>query len=250
MNPNSDGIEDLGAYQVTSRREIIALLRSLREHNQLVRMIYGNGSEAVVTSVLNVNENSGYVVIDSAPGRMQNARIVESSHISFETSLDRIRIIFNAPQVEACDFDGLPALRFEIPNFVVRLQRREFYRVPTPRVAMHVPVPQPEGEPALTAVVAVQNISAGGIGFVDEKMLLDNTQGIIYDRCSIAIPGGTPLICKIEIRNSMDVTLTTGKVIRRLGGKFVELPKPMLAVVQKWITKIERDQNAKSTGMA
>ena len=93
-------------------------------------------------------------------------------------------------------------------------------------------------------------ISAGGIGFVDEKMLLDNTQGVIYDKCTIAIPGGTPLICKIEIRNSMDVTLTTGKVIRRLGAKFVELPKPMLAVVQKWITKIERDQNAKSTGLA
>jgi c-di-GMP-binding flagellar brake protein YcgR len=250
MNPTSDGTEDLGAYQVTSRREIIALLRSLREHNQLVRMIYGSGNEAVVTSVLSVNENSGYAVIDSAPGKMQNARIIESTHLSFETSLDRIRIIFSAEKVEACDFDGLPALRFLIPATVIRLQRREFYRVPTPRVAMHVPIPQEEGEPPLTAVVAVQNISAGGIGFVDEKMLLDNTPGKIYDKCSIAIPGGSPLICKVEIRNSMDVTLTTGKVIRRIGVKFIELPKPMLAVVQKWITKIERDQNAKSTGLA
>ncbi len=250
MNPTNDGIEDLGAYQVTSRREIIALLRSLREHNQLVRMIYGSGNEAVVTSVLNVNENSGYVVIDSAPGKMQNMRITESAHLSFETSLDRIRIIFSAPQVEACEFDGLPALRFQIPGSIIRLQRREFYRVPTPRVAMQVPIPQPEGEPALTAVVSVQNISAGGIGLVDDKMLLDNTPGVIYDRCAIAIPGGAPLICKIEVRNSMDVTLTTGKVIRRMGVRFIELPKPMLAVVQKWITKIERDQNAKSTGMA
>lgn len=246
---NSDGIEDLGAYQVVSRREIIALLRSLRENNQFVRMIYSGGSEAVVTSVLGINETSGYVVIDSAPGKLQNLRILESQNISFETSLDRIRIIFTTQQVEACEYDGLPALRFLIPSSVIRLQRREFYRVATPRVSMHIPVPQPEGEPPLTAVVSVQNISAGGVGFVDDKMVLDNTPGVIYDKCSIAIPG-TPVICKIEIRNSMDVTLTTGKVIRRIGVKFVELPKPMLAAVQKFITKIERDQNAKSTGLA
>lgn len=249
MNLNSDGEEDLGEYQVTSRREIIALMRNLRASNQLVRMIYSGGAEAVVTSVLAVDEPGGCVVVDAAPGQMQNQRIVDSSNVSFETMLERIRILFYTPQVERCDYDGLPALRFAIPPSLVRLQRREFYRVPTTRCTMHMPFNRGDGTPVEKVVVSVHNISAGGIGFIDEKMVLDNALGRMYPDCEIAIPGTSSVIVNVKIHNTTDVTLATGRAIRRIGGLFVDLPKPTLAAIQRYITKIERDQNAKSTGM-
>jgi hypothetical protein len=84
---------------------------------------------------------------------------------------------------------------------------------------------------------------------VDEAKVLDNTVGRIYKNCRIALPGGTMIVANLEVRNSQDTTLVNGKTIRRMGCLFVDLPKPMMAAVQRYITKLEREQNAKSTGM-
>ena len=122
------GVDDIGPYMIHSRREIIALLRRLTEQRELVRMIFSEGEEAIATAVLEVSEDS--VIIDSAPNAEQLARVLASSSISFDTALERIRIAFFATRIEPCLHDGLPALRIPLPQTMVRLQRREYYRVP------------------------------------------------------------------------------------------------------------------------
>jgi c-di-GMP-binding flagellar brake protein YcgR len=247
------GTEDVSPYQVHSRREIIGLLRAMQERNQLVTMQADDGADAVVTSVLEVDEAGGLVVIDRAPSNLVNQRIIDSDNVSFETVLDNIRILFFATKVGECLYDNLPALYIPIPETLVRLQRREHYRVPTPvanplRCTIHIP-PDDQGMGGTTVVVTLKDISCGGIGIIDEKKLLDNTIGRVYKDCRIDLPGGSPLLCSLQIRNSHDLTLVSGKSIRKLGCMFVDLPKSMLAAVQRYITKLERERNAKATGM-
>lgn len=245
------GIEDLGPYQVHSRREIISLLRNIGERNQLVRMIIKGGTESVVTSILKVDEANNIVIIDCAPSQLQNQRILQSDNLSFETLLEHIRILFFVTHVDSYVYENLPAFSFTIPASLIRLQRREFYRVLTPvtnPVRCTIQVPHEVEEGATTVVVTLQNVSGGGIGIVDEKKLLDNTIGRTYKDCRIDLPGGT-VVATLQIRNSYEVTLTNGKSIRRLGCLFIDLPKPMMALVQRYITKLEREQNAKATGM-
>jgi c-di-GMP-binding flagellar brake protein YcgR len=228
------------------------LLRNIGARNQLVRMVIKGGTESVVTSILKVDEDSNTVIIDCAPSNLQNEHILESDNLAFETLLEHIRILFFATQVESCVYENLPAFSFTVPASLIRLQRREFYRVLTPvtnPVRCTIQVADENGEGSTTAVVTLQNVSGGGIGIVDEKKLLDNTIGRIYKDCRIDIPGGAPVIATLQIRNSYDLTLTNGKAIRRLGCLFIDLSKPMTAAVQRYITKLEREQNAKSTGM-
>lgn len=254
MTFNTDyGIEDLSPYQVHSRREIISLLRSIGERNQLVRMLINGGTEAIVTSILKIDEATGTVLIDCAPSQYINQRIIESDNISFETVLEHIRILFFATKIDTCQFENLPAFRIQIPESLIRLQRREYYRVPTPvsnPLRCTIKIPQERaGELPTKVVVTLQNVSGGGIAIADEMKLLDNTIGRIYKDCQIDLPGGTPVIATLQIRNSMEITLTNGRTIRRLGCLFVDLPKAMLAAVQRYITKLERERNAKETGM-
>lgn len=253
MTFNTDyGIEDLSPYQIHSRREIIALLRSIGERNQLVRMIINAGAEAVVTSILKIEEANGTILIDVAPSQHLNQRILESDHISFETVLEHIRILFFATEVDTCLFENLPAFRIAIPESLIRLQRREYYRVPTPLanpVRCTITIPQQsETEPPTKIVLALKNVSGGGVAIMDEKKLLDNTIGKVYKDCQIELPGGTLVVATLQIRNSLEITLSSGKSIRRLGCLFINLPKAMLAAVQRYITKLEREQNAKETG--
>lgn len=249
---NDSQQEDLNRYQVTSRREIATILRTLAEKKQLVRMQINNGADNVTTSVLGIDEANGLMVIDCARSTTMNNRIVDSDQIDFETTLDNIRILFSAAQASACEYDGLPAFAMGIPASMIRLQRREYYRVPTPianpvRCTIHIP--NDHGAIVQTLNLTLQNVSGGGVAIVDEGKQLDDTIGRVYKDCRIDLPGGTLVIATLEIRNSHEIKLNNGKTVRRLGCLFVDLPNPMLSAVQRYITKLERDQNARNMGM-
>lgn len=250
---NDNTSEELNRYQVISRREIISILRTLGNSNQLIRMQVDNGSEAIMTSLLGVEEGSDLIVIDCARSATANQNITAGRQFSFETALDNIRILFSADKVELCEYDGREAFMLAIPKSVVRLQRREYYRVPTPvvnPVRCTIRIHNAEEKPAQALSFPLQNVSGGGVAIVDENKILDDTVGHIYKDCKIDLPGGTLVIATLEIRNSQEIKLSNGKTIRRIGCLFVDLPSAMLSAVQRYITKLERDQAARNKGLS
>ncbi len=250
INPDHPREEELSPYQVHSRREILSLLRALEEQRQLLTLLVNGSPEAVITSVLGVDEESGTLYIDAASNPAMNRRAAESDNLSFETVLDRIRILFFATEAQECTYEDLPALALPIPDSVIRLQRREYYRVPTPitnPVRCTIAIQRELGTENVT--LTLQNVSGGGVALIDEKKSLDTTLGTIYHDCRIHLPGNTTVVTSLQVRNSQDVTLPTGKTVRRVGCLFIELPPAMLAAIQRYITKLEREQNAKMSGM-
>ncbi len=247
-----DDAQDLSRYRVYSRREIVSLLRALAARGQLVRMQANGGADAVITSILEVDDANDMVIIDRAPSATTNQRILDSDEIAFETILENIRILFFASRVHSCTHDDRPALCMAIPESLIRLQRREYYRVTTPvatPVRCTFAIPDESGEVAGMVTVPLHNISAGGIAVVDEKKLIPATLGLIYEKCRIDLPGGA-IEAKLELMNINDLKLTSGKTTRRLGFMFVDLPNATLSAIQRYITKLEREQNARATGMA
>ncbi len=244
---------DLTPYKIHSRREVISLLRSLKDHNQLVSLLIRGGADTIVTSILEIDDAHNLVVIDCAPNNVLNERIVAADKISFETVLEQIRILFSTDQIQQCTFENLPALCFAIPDSLVRLQRREFYRIATPvtnPIRCVISVPDETGENLIPVTTSLHNISAGGIAIVEDKIMLDNTIGRVYTGCRIDLPGGTPIVVTLQVRNCQELELTNGKKIRRLGCMFVDLPPSLLAAVQRYITKLERERNSRANGMS
>lgn len=238
------GVDDVGPYLIHSRREIIALLRRLADKGELVRMIFADGEEALATAVLEVNEDS--VIIDTARDQAQIGRILASDSISFDTALERIRIAFFAKQATACLHDARPALRIALPDTMIRLQRREHYRVLSPRCSIQIS--QEAGPPPVS--FAVQNVSAGGIALIDDQQLLDASQGAEYSHCELQLPGAQNIVVHLCVMNCCDLMLYNGRVARRLGCAFINPNAATLALVQRYVSKLERDQNARLNGTA
>ena len=247
---NGYGNLDLSPFKIYSKREITTFLRTIGEHKQVIRLLMEGASEASVTSILQVDEASDSVILDAVPDTAVTAHLLNSENVSFETVLDRIRIIFFSTKIEACRHAGLPALRISLPSCLIRLQRREFYRVPTPlNMPVHCTIHVVNESDDRFITVTLQNVSGGGVALIDEKHALDDTVGRIYKDCRIYLPDSTVIITTLQIRNTHEITLGNGKRVRQLGCLFIGLPKPMLAVVQRYITKLERGQNAKLHGM-
>lgn len=243
------GIEDFGPYQIHSRREIVSLLRNIHQRNQLVRMVFNNNSEAIVTSILDIDTDSDSVVVDCAPEESQNKRILASGNLSFESMLDRIRILFFASYIEPCKFEDRLAFRIPLPASLIRLQRREYYRVETPNCRVVIPFDTGDGK-IVEVTASMRDLSVGGIGMVDDSMTLDTNLGRIYTDCRIFLSDGQVVRANLQVRSFNENKLLNGKMQRRLGCLFVELPNQMLMIVQRYITKLERERNAKMTGMA
>ena len=242
------GIENLGPYQVHSRREIIALLRSIMDGRQLVRMVFNGGSEAIVTTILAVEDETSTIVIDCGQDDAQNQRILNSENISFETVLDRIRILFFAVRVDGCLFDGEAAFRCAIPASMIRLQRRENYRIRTPRTDILIPLEGASGE-SQSITACLYDISVGGICLLDEQMQLDGTFGRMYENCSVTLSDKNVIVTNLLVRNTQEMTLPNGKKIRRIGCQFEGMSNQTMVKVQRYITRIEREQNARGMGV-
>ncbi|MET3130583.1 c-di-GMP-binding flagellar brake protein YcgR [Oxalobacteraceae bacterium GrIS 1.11] len=242
------GLENWHDFEVESRREIIALLRAIGEKKQLLRMLIHGESDVCVTSILDVDADT--VILDRSINQEQNQRIVAATGVSFETTLDKIRILFSSERVEECSFDNAPALKIALPPTLIRLQRREYYRMPTPvsnPVRVIIPLPPELGGAATPFPLA--DISCGGIAILDNKLMLGDAIGKNYPGCRIELPDVGIVNTTLQIRNSLDMTLLNSKLNRRLGCQFIDLPRPMLAHVQRYITRLERERNARIAGL-
>jgi c-di-GMP-binding flagellar brake protein YcgR len=238
-------------YEVESSREIVALLRQIAEKNQLIRMLIKGEADVCVTSLLHVDPDAGALIIDRSVSPEQNKRIVAAGTVRCDTSLDKIRIVFGLDNLSEVEFEGGTALRCVIPASLIRLQRREFYRMPTPvtsPVRATIPLPAELGGDA--TVFPLADISCGGIAIYDNKMQLGTTIGETYVNCRIDLPEIGPVTCSLQVRNSMDMTLLNNKTSRRLGCQFVDISRANLAAVQRYITKLERERNARLSGLA
>nr|WP_198980479.1 flagellar brake protein [Herbaspirillum sp. ASV7] len=248
---NHDEIDDDSPYRVHSRREIISLLTSMMEKNQLLSLLIKGGSESVITSILEVDDDDDAMIIDAAPSAMLNDSIVSSKRINFEAIYNSIRITFSVDGASQVEYQNRPALRVALPESLVRLQRREYFRIPTPiakPLRCTFRITQPDGS-FITVVTMLNNISAGGVGITDEKKVLPTTQGTIYEDCQLELGDSTLVSVKLQVRDCKEFKMTTGKTVHRFGCQFVDIPRTVLDAIQRFITKLEREQNAKASGM-
>ena len=252
MHPiDESGFENWHDYEVGSRREIIALMRGIGERNQMIRMLVHGEADVCVTSILDVDAENNRIILDCSINKEQNARILVAKRISFETTLDKIRILFATEKIEATSFENGPALSMALPDSMIRLQRREYYRMATPvSTPVRVSIPLPEDLGGGSSSFPLADISCGGIAILDNKLILGNTIGLNYDGCRLDLPEIGAVTMTLQVRNSLDLTMLNSKTNRRLGCEFINMSRGALAGVQRYITKLERERNARIAGLS
>jgi flagellar brake protein len=243
-------LENWHDYEVASRKEIVSLLKQIGEKKQLIRMKIKGEADVCVTSILEVDGDEGVIVLDRSIDPVQNARILRARGATCETYLDKIRILFSVGTLEEVEYEGAGALVTEIPPTLIRLQRREYYRMPTPvsnPVPALLPIPPALGGGVVSFPLA--DISCGGIALLDNQRILNSNIGETFANCRIDLPDIGPVTTSLQVRNALDVTMLNDKISRRIGCMFVDISRANMAAVQRYITRLERERNAKLAGL-
>lgn len=230
-------------FAVHSRSEILALLRAIMQRKLLVNLDLPGSRNIVVTSVIAVEPNTNRVLLDVARGDALNRELLSGKGAEFITQLDGVSISFATGPVSLTEHDKLPALAIALPASVIRLQRREHFRVVLPiarPVKCIVPAQDADDpEPIQTHII---DIGCGGVALADVAGRIGTVTGRVLERCRLLLPELDPVTIALEIRNTAQIRRPNGTFQTRLGCRFVDLPNDAAAMLQRFVMKIERDR--------
>jgi c-di-GMP-binding flagellar brake protein YcgR len=235
--------EDLERFQIHSRIEVVALLRALIERRATLTVHFNQGDEFIVSSLLAVNPEFEEMVFDCSGDADANRRLARSPRLAFVSSLDQIRIQFGAARAEETRYEGLPALRARIPASVLRLQRRDAYRVVPPlgRPLLCL-LPDPR-DPARAHELRILDISCGGLALADGSGRLPLEVGMLLENCSLQLPEGGRVTFGAEVRSVTPHGAPGGTA--RYGLRFLELRPVTIARIQRYILRLDRDRRSR-----
>ncbi len=236
-------------YEVTAPREVLGLLDDICEHKPLVALAYGAG-DSFLTSLLQVDRDNRSIVLDAMVDTAVNERATRASRVSLRTMLDNIRIIIPVTGLRTCLHENRPALCANLPESLIRLQRREHYRIQTPMgkpVQAAIPMAGTTGQS--TVRLSLFDISCGGVALIEDQAVLDETVGREYPQCRIDLPGIGVIETTLQVRESQEFTLRNGLTRRRIGCQFVNPSPTILSAINRYIMKLERELNARRAGL-
>lgn len=226
-------------FQVVSRREIIAILREIIDRRLLVTLYFGPADGFIVTNLLHLNPDFEELVLDLAQDAAVNRVIEAAERLTFVTFVDQIKTQFSAQRAELTRFENQPALRTRLPQSVLRLQRRNFFRVTAPKAAPLVcQVPMPDGA---LAEFMIDDLSVGGAAILAGPGFELFAAGTVFENCRIDLPEHGVILTTIELRNQAPA----GERIR-YGCRFLHLAGTVESLLQRYISQLERTRRALS----
>lgn len=239
-------------YLLRSRTEIVFVLKAVQQKGSLITVYFNEGRSFLLTSLIEVDAERGTLSFDMGSDQEMNDRALKADRFVFTTSLDKVKVQFGLKRLELIKHGGRPAFRSPIPETVLRLQRREYYRLSTPianPVRCRLGLPRPDGTP-LVQEIPLLDISGGGICLmVPSELREDFRPDTAFRDCRIELPEEGILVCNLIVRNAFEVTTKSGNQHLRVGCEFDDLPGTRLSMVQRYITRIERERKARAAGL-
>jgi flagellar brake protein len=232
-------------FRIHSKPDIHAILRDIMKRNTLVTVYFGQGNNFILTSILAIESENNEMVVDYGIDEKFNQSALRAKKITFITSQNRIKVEFTCDSIKKTRFEGNDAFIVNLPNSLVRMQRRNFFRIVTPTVnPLKCRIPLPIDDESGTAEVTILDISCGGIAVIDHHPNISFDPGAMYEKCQILLPSVGTIIANIQVKNTYEITLRNGLACKRAGCAFIKLPANMYAMIQRYIIKLEQIQKS------
>ena len=232
------------AFMVGSRLEMTHILHAIMRDAALVTVMV-DANDFFLTSILAIEEETDSLYLERGRGRSHLSSAFKNRWLSCSTTLDKVKIRFTCEGIEAVTYDGNEAYRIALPAEMLRIQRREYYRMPLPvispvkcRISNNEKLIEPGVELNLC------DISCGGIAVQAPPAVFTPDLGTCYHG-DVRLPGTPGLRVVLQSRNSFMITLPNRKTTQRSGFAFVNPPESLLALVQRYILNLERQRRTR-----
>lgn len=241
-----------GKYMLTTSLDILFILRSLVKRGCMATVYFNHGKSFFLTWIVAVGKDEKSLILDVGSDQTTNREALKADRLIVTASLDSVKIQFALNGVRDFTYENQPAFLASLPERVLRLQRREYFRLETSLtnpVRCQVPVTGKDGA-ATSLDLTLLDISGGGLSLMAPPNTTDYFQvGTIFSDCRLQIPEESVILVSLCIRSAFRVVSRGGQEYFRIGCEYMNLPGARLNMIQRYITRIERERKAREIGL-
>jgi c-di-GMP-binding flagellar brake protein YcgR len=227
-------------FRIHSKKEIQSILRGIARTGTLAALYFDDENDFILTTLLGVDEQN--VWLDVSSRDTDNQRILSSHKIIFVSSHLHVKVQFIAHSIDNALFKNKKAFCLPIPNNLLHLQRRDYFRLLVPvKKPLTCFIPAKPGAPVLKNCLTIMDISVGGVALECQELDTEFRPGNIYSACNINLPNIGMLTATILVKNIFIITMHNGEVKKRAGCEFIHLDGTMAILLQRYLTYLQSE---------
>lgn len=240
--------DDYSRYLLRGRTDILFNLRGLIQKRAMLSAFIDASADSFLTAIVALSADENQLVLDAASDETINRRVEAAEQLICVTQLDRIKIQFAARGIQRIQHEGHDAFRVRVPDVMLRLQRREYFRLTAPSAhSLTCLIPMIIGgeQREISVEASVLDISGGGLSITipSEGMLVE--PDMEFGNCRLMLPETGAIVTSLRVRNLFRITNRDGSITLRAGCEFTHLSSAMASTIQRYILKVERERNAR-----
>ena len=233
--------EEIERCTLTSPHEIAFLIKSLVKRGDRISVIFQEGKQSFLTILLGIAPREGLFYFDIGGSNEINRAFLTAESCTFTTFVDGIRIQFSVKGCREAKLAGETVFAAPIPPRLLRLQRRELFRLQLPS-AKPFTARICRGT-AREELLPLHDISVGGIGILTPNTL-NYVQLEVLENCWLDLRESGMIRCTLEVRYVNTMEGRTGKPLWHMGCRFLDLPSSDETQIQRFMAKIEAERRA------
>ncbi|MCW8919544.1 MAG: flagellar brake protein [Gammaproteobacteria bacterium] len=239
-NPLLDltALPDREKYLLTSRAAVITALNDLNRKPELITAYYDHGDKSIITTIVKVLPERDLVLLERSPSARNNEQLLAGGNTTCLGRHHDINIRFQLHDLRDARYQGEQVFAAPIPDSLLRLQRREFFRV-------HVPLMNPitcrfsdsDGEELL---LPLADLSLGGLGMTDTDRRFTGEVGMRLESGILTFPDNDELMeVTLQVRGIFTQGDHQTPPIQRIGCAYTDLSTERLNFLQRYIHQLQ-----------
>lgn len=229
--PNHMDCDEFESYCIEDLEERTTLLKRMIEEKTPLHVILGARAYLSQPFALKNKE----FLFEAPQDEVLRERFANTSQILVQTELDQVAVEFRLPKLFSDTFEKHAAYRAEIPERILRLQRRETFRINTQGYSSAFCKLTHNGK-ALN--FSLLNLSVGGMAIEstssDEAFAIGET----IENAELSLPQTPPILISFQIRMLREEVVGVRKRTR-LSCFFVNLKEEAEAQIAQCIAQLE-----------
>lgn len=237
--PITDGI-DVNRFELVSAFDIAHALRQIMNKHDLVAIYFDHGSQFTLSTILDVDAKAKTLTIDQSGSPEINRKLAQSERNICVATPEGVKYQFVCGKLREVTYDKRGAFQTSLPTSLIKLQRREYFRIPTPIVnpLKCLILDHPAGR----LEFPLHDISLGGLCLALPTARDDFQLMQTFSDCRLELPQFGPLHFSLEIRNSRTERQRNDNFVTYVGCQFHQLSAPQQNLLQRYITQLQKEQ--------
>jgi c-di-GMP-binding flagellar brake protein YcgR len=226
-------------FVVDTRIGIEKLLRAIVDGRRPARVISRTSNERATVRLLDIDARRGRLVFVPLSAGPMHTWLNEARELLFQTDHGGVPIEFTCERPAHTTAGNAETYSVGFPAYMIRLQRRNAYRLPAPDIVCTLCDESGNGPNVSPDVL---DLSAGGLDLAMPLSAPPLSRRISYT-CTIVLPGFGTIGVRLRIVSEFQTAEA-----RRYGCQFVDLPDASELLLQRYI--LDEQRTRRRTGRA